>query len=87
MMATLSGTHPIEKVVRDRYTSRIFKKFQTEFLTSNSCMHETLNEGYLWWIVSGGSCGTKIGEKGKVVHYASYDARFRSGVVVPYSIL
>lgn len=27
MEATLSGTHPIEKVARNRYTNRVFKTF------------------------------------------------------------
>lgn len=26
-MATLSGTHPIEKVIGERYTQHVFKKF------------------------------------------------------------
>lgn len=44
MQANLSGTHTIERVARDRYSQSVFKKFQTEFIASNSCTHETLNK-------------------------------------------
>lgn len=41
---TLTGTHPVEKVVGDRYTRRVFKKFRAKFIASNNCMHESLKK-------------------------------------------
>lgn len=54
-LATLSGTHPIKKVVGERYTRLMFKKFQVEFLANNNCMHETLTKimaaaGTRWFV-------------------------------------
>lgn len=34
-LATLSGTHPVERVAEERYNRRIFNKFQAEF---HACM-------------------------------------------------
>lgn len=36
--ATLSETHPIEKVARSRHTRSVFNKFQVEFIASNNCI-------------------------------------------------
>lgn len=44
MQATLSETHPIQKVPGDRYTRCVLIKFQAEFSQSNNCIHETLNK-------------------------------------------
>lgn len=33
---TLSGSYPIKKVARARYTWRLARKFQAEFITSNN---------------------------------------------------
>lgn len=71
-LAILSGTHPIEKVTGERYIRRIFKKFQTEFIASNNCIHETLRKD------NGNGC-CRVGRveeerrKQKVVHFASYN--------------
>lgn len=72
-LAILSGTHPIEKVTGERYIRRIFKKFQTEFIASNNCIHETLRKD------NGNGC-CRVGRveeerrKQKVVHFAAYNA-------------
>lgn len=72
-LAILSGTHPIEKVTGERYIRRIFKKFQTEFVASNNCIHETLRKdnGNGWCRVG---CVEEERRKWKVVHFAAYNA-------------
>lgn len=41
---TFSSTQPIKKATGERYTRRIFRKFQAEFIASNGCRHETLTK-------------------------------------------
>lgn len=73
--ATLSGRHPIEKAAGDRYTRRVFRKFQAEFIASNNCTHATLNkDGCSGWYRVGHVDEDQ--RRWKVVQYTAYDDPF-----------
>lgn len=73
--ATLSGRHPIEKAAGDRYTRRVFRKFQAEFIASNNCTHTTLNkDGCSGWYRVGHVDEDQ--RRWKVVQYTAYEGPF-----------
>lgn len=69
---SLSGSHPIERAAGNRYSWRVFRKFQKDFVTSNNCIHETLmNDSCSRWYRVG--CVVEGKRKWKVVRYPLYN--------------